>query len=345
MNFLKTISLMFVTFVGVAMVASGQSLDSPLAYLGYIGDQSSNISQDQWNYIKATAHGKSARKVEKRRNELLNSINEAKRAIQRMPKYEGDGSLRDSIAYFLHMRYVVFKEDYSKIINLEEIAERSYNDMEAYLLAKEVATQKLASASDNISTKIEAFASENNIKLVSNESKLSKKLRISGEVYEYYNDVYLLFFKAYKADENLLNAIQKEDLNAIEQNKNALLAYADEGLEKLKALSQFKGDRSLAASCQATLDFYKNMTEAKLQTIVDYHLKRERFEKIKTSIEAKKPNQRSQKDIDQYNEAVNDMNQGINEFNDVNKALGDSRARLINDWNKKSNAFLDKHVP
>ncbi len=63
-----------------------------------------------------------------------------------MPSYNGNKALRDSAVSYLKILYSVFNEDYSKLVNMEEIAEQSYDAMEAYLLAQEKAGEKLDQA-------------------------------------------------------------------------------------------------------------------------------------------------------------------------------------------------------
>jgi len=48
-----------------------------------------------------------------------------------MPPWKGDRSYRNSSVAYLKLVYHVFNEDYGKILNLEEIAEQSYDAMEA----------------------------------------------------------------------------------------------------------------------------------------------------------------------------------------------------------------------
>jgi hypothetical protein len=70
--------------------------------------------------------------------------------------------------------------------------------------------------------------------LVESTDKISKKLEQSDRVNKYYNKVYLLFFKSYKQEAYLLEATTKQNVNAMEQNKNNLLKYATEGLNEMK---------------------------------------------------------------------------------------------------------------
>ena len=53
--------------------------------------------------------------------------------------------------------------------------------------------------------------------------------------------MYLIFFKAYKQEGYLMEAVSKNNITGIEQNKSSLLRYAQDGLEKLKSYKSFPG--------------------------------------------------------------------------------------------------------
>ena len=126
--------------------AKTQTFKDPVSYLNFITEELSTRSKEQWDYTRAVAHSRSARKVEKRRKELLVITKQALSKIRRMPVYNKNSALRDTAAAYLSISYNVLNDDYSKIMDLEEIAERSYNDMEAYLLAEKEAGRKLNDA-------------------------------------------------------------------------------------------------------------------------------------------------------------------------------------------------------
>lgn len=326
-------------------IAHGQDLKSPTGYLSYMGEKYQIIAKDQWDYIKAVGRGKSARKVDKRRQELARTILDSKRQIARMPGFDGDKTLRDSIINFMHISYLVVNEDYAKIVNMEEIAEQSYDAMEAYLLAKEQASEKQALASEKVSRSQNAFAAKYNINFIEPKDKLSNKLREAGEVFKYYNQVYLIFFKSYKQEGYLLDALNSQDINAIEQNRSALLNYSKQGREELKKYSVFKGDQGLSTICRQMLQFYSDEAENRMPIMVEYYIQNEKFNEIKVAFDKIKPSKRTQADIDKYNKGINDLNAAGDAFNKVNEQLNERRSKLLKQWNDKVQSFLNKHTP
>lgn len=336
-------SLFFILIT--AQLVNAQKFPDPVSYMAFIADQNREIMKDFMSYTSAVAHGKSARKVESRRKELMQTAKIAIKKISSMPAFEGDKALRDSTVIFLRMTYHILNDDYGKIVNLEEIAERSYDDMEAYLLAQDLANEKLNNAHKSLNVAEENFAKEHDITLIQSEDKLSKKLEQASRVNQYYNQVYLIFFKSYKQEMYMLEAISNKNINAIEQNKNALAQFANEGITQLIALPPFNGDRSLMHACRQSLEFYKDECEAKIPLMTNFYLKEEDFEKIKRGMETKRQSERTKSDIDQYNKAVNEINKSSDDFNNLNNQLYNNRNKVLDNWNKSSQTFLSKHTP
>lgn len=336
-----TFTLLFICYT----VSHAQSFNSPVEYMNYIGEQYAQLTEDQWAYTSAVANDKKAKKIESKRQALLVSNKAAQQKIKKMPDYNGNVEYRDSVVAYLQLNYNVLNHDYEKIVDMEEIAEQSYDLMEAYLLAQETASEKLNMAGDMLTTIEKKFAEENNVTLTEGEkSKNAKRLEQASRVYKYYNEVYLIFFKCYKQEAYLLEAVNTGDVNAMEQNKNALLTYADEGLARLKSIQSFDGDNSLLEAGSEILKFYKNEAENELADIVDFFVKKEKFETIHQAFEAKKKNDRTQEDVDNYNQAVNDYNNATNAYNKANETLNNSRGKKLDNWNNTAAKFTKKHV-
>ena len=190
------------------------------------------------------------------------------------------------------------------------------------------------------------FAAQFDVDLVEAEDdELNQKMKIADEVYTYYNVLYLIFFKSYVTDLYLSEAINKGDVSAIEQQKSALSANSGEGLNKLKSLEPFKGDNSLVVACRVMLEFYQDEADNQVQHITNYLIKTENFEAIKASFDQKGEKNRTQQDVDQYNNAVNEMNDAAQKYNTVNQSIYQNRKTYIESWNKSVEKFTDKHVP
>ena len=295
------------------------------------------------SYTSAVSHGKSARKVEKRRTELLRQMKESEKNVRKMKTFKNDAKLRDSVASYFRICQLVLNEDYGKLLNLEDIAEQSYDAMEAYLLAKERANEKLDDANQKVSDQYDAFAANNNIKLVESDSKLSQKIKEATKVHAYYNVVYLIFFKSYKNEAYFMEAMNKADVNAMEQSRNSLLTSSTDDLTKLGPIAAYQGDASLKSSCQQLLNFYKKEASVHFPVFVEYQLKKENFEKMQKVIEGKQ--NRTQAEVDAFNKAVKEFNDFTKKANASNNECNKNRSSFLNKWNESVETFLDSHTP
>ena len=314
-------------------------------YMDQIGVQYKQIQKENWDYTRAVAHSRSARKVERKRTELLKILRKAKQSVKSLSSFKRDYSLRDSVVAYFDLSFTVINEDYEKIMDMEAVAEQSYDLMEAYLLAQEIASEKLEKASLEMEQVYKAFAEKYGVNLIENKSELDKKLEKSSEALKYYNQVYLVFFKAYKQEMYLLDAMERTDINAIEQNRNALISVADEGLEKLKTISTYKGDNSINNACRRMLTFYKDEAENKVPVLADFLVKMDEFKELDKLFKSKDRMQLTKEEVDKYNKAVDEHNSGITKFNNTNNSVNSKRETNVNAWNTAVEKYMTRHIP
>ncbi len=340
---LSSAGVIFLLFVLTPSLVAQKS--KALMYMEKINREMDAITADSWEYTSEVAHGKNARKVETKRRELVRTSKMAMEKVGRMDAFEGSTQFRDSMVSYLRIHYLVLNEDYEKILNMEEIAEQSYDRMEAYLLAKELADDKLDEAGERMQEQQKQFAAANNINLLTSTDKVTIKLEKAGEVMKHYNVVYLIFFKCFKQEAYLIDASNKKDINAMEQNKNALISASEEGLDKLKGVPAYKGDKSLVYACKSCLDFYHQEASVKMDGVIDFYLQDENFKKLKASFDLKPQKERTNADVSEYNDAVKELNRKLNAFNKQNDGMNKARTGALNDWDRTAKNFLDKHIP
>lgn len=313
-------------------------------YMNKINLEYRKLMEDQMSYTSAVAHGKSARKVEKRRRELLSTSRSVQSKIRTMPAYDGDKSLRDSVVAYLKLSYSVLNEDYAKIVDMEAVAEQSYDNMEAYLLAQELASKKLKEASQRLDVTYKTFAEKHNVNLQENNSdKLSEKIEKASQTIAYYNKIYLIFFKVYKQEAYVLDATQRNDVNGIEQNRMSMLQFVSESNTKLKGEKAFKNDLSILNSCKQAMAFYKQEAETFFKKQSDFIMKQEKLQKMQKALESKK--NQTKENIDNYNKELAEFNKAVAEINKLSEIEGKKRQKMLETWNKAVASFMSRHVP
>lgn len=316
---------------------------NPVQYMDKINLEFKKISEETWDYTRAVAHSKKARQIDGQRRQMLNANRNGLNKIKNMQPFNGDAAFRDSVVRYLELSYAVLNNDYAKIMDMEEISEQSYDAMEAYMLAQQIANDKMEAAFDIAVAANEEFAKKNNIRLVDQESKTADKLEKASEVFKFYNQIYLVFFKPYKQEIYLIDAQSKGDINAMKQNQESLAKLSKDAKEKLKTITPYRGNTSLKSTCTDLLDFYIMEAETKVPALIDFYLKKEKFDKIKTAMDKKGKNP-SEADVNEFNAAVNEYNKASNDYNKVNTELNNKRSNYLNSWNNAVSNFLDKNV-
>ena len=163
-------------------------------------------------------------------------------------------------------------------------------------------------------------------------------------VIDYYNVVYLIFFKCSAQENDMMEAVNKKNVTSMEQLKGAMVKYADEGLSRLDTLKAYKGDNSLKTACQKALMFYKKEGE-KMSVYTDFFMKETAFDQVKKGFESNPSFKSNKTEIDKYNKAVKEMNDGSNNYNKTNKELNEQRTDMYNNWNEAGRQFMDKNMP
>lgn len=345
MKNVRTFCLLTILALFRVLPVQAQANPEAVAYLNDLSASLDGLKGETWQYLKAVTRGKGAKKVEKKRQKLLDELLVVKADVKKKKAYQSDGALKSSVVQYLSLTHTVLNEDFGKILNMEEIAEQSYDLMEAYLLAKERANAKLDSAMLMVQEAQEEFAHQHNITILEgNDDKMSRKIQRAGETLSYYNDVYLIFFKSYKQEMYVLDAIQRSDVSALEQNISTLKTFASEGLEKLKATGNYHNDAGLRLAAQQVLAFYRTEADKEFAAMVDFYLKKDNYEKVQKRVEAISQKKRTQQDIDQYNQAVEEFNNAAQKFNQLNQTTYQQRVKQLDQWNQKVETFLAKHA-
>lgn len=324
---------------------SAQQPHPAVVHMRELGAHSDRMTNNMWEYVKAVAHSHSASTINKKRSVLIASVEDAILSVNQTNPYNGDKKLKDAVLKYLNTMYSMLRQDYAKLVDMEEVAEQSYDLMEAFLLAKKKASDKLKEAADELNEEEREFAKRNNINLVLTESEIGKNLKKAGEVMDYYNKLYLIFFKSYKQELYVMDAMDKNDLGKLEQNRLSLLKYAEQGLDDLDDLGGYSGDKTLWKACEGVLKFYKKEAGEKLPIMTDFLLKKDQFLEIKKSFDRKRPEERTQEAVDSFNAKVKEINGLSKQYNQINDELNQERKKVIDLWNKTGDGFFGKHVP
>jgi len=329
-------------------MASSQAQDfkTPSEYLTFIGKETNVISKSTWKYTSTVAHSRSARKIDKTRIALVKSIQNATKKFEAMKDgYKGDVEYKNQLLAYLSISEKQINQDYDKIIDMQEVAEQSYDFMEAYILARDLVNAKINEEVEKLNTNQKLFANKYGIQITEDNSELSKKMKISKEVFENHTQLFLIFFKANITESNMMTAIATNDLNAIQQNSNALEQYATDGLALLKTFVSFKNDPILVNATKKVMDFYKKEVAEFTPKVISFLMLNQKVAESKKTMEAKSQKDLTKTEIDAFNKLIGEVNREVGNYNKLNTKFNGERSIAINNWNEAGEYFINKHVP
>ena len=337
---------LLMTLCAVFKQAKAQDIaNNPGDYMNAIGTAETQMNKSYMAYISASAHSSRKRKIEKLRLQTVDNIVICQNTINYLPPFKGDNSFRQSSVNYVQLCYKIFNEDYVHIVDMEDIAERSYDEMQAFLLLQQATNDTLQAAVARMRKAEENFAGKYHVNMVEQKTELGDKMAAAGRLAKYRDKVFLLFYKCNWEDNQLVEAMNQKNVSKMEQVRSALDKYAIEGLAVLDTLQAYENDASLAGACKQALAFYKDEAETGAPGLTDFYLKEENFNKLKTAMEAKSSSERTKQDVDNYNKAVTDMNDGVNVFNQTNANLNSGRNEINKNWGDTERTFADVHTP
>ncbi|WP_431136655.1 LIC11966 family surface protein [Psychroserpens mesophilus] len=325
-------------------LTTAQNFANASEYLDFVAEEQQAITKNMWKYTKAVAHSKSDRSIDGKRKNLLKTIDKAISKIEKANGFDGD-DYKNQVLKHMRLNKSLLNHEYAEIVDMKAVAEQSYDAMEAYIIAQEMADKKMEESQKEYETNFYAFADKHDIKIIESENDLGKKMKISNEVFEHYNDMYLVYFKVYINEVYLWEAVESNDVSAIQQNANALNVAAKEGLEILKTQPKYKNDDSVINATKTAFEFFIDETENKMPQLTDFLILNEDFEKIKNSLEQTPERERTKEQIDAYNKKVKDINTAVKNYNKVNTELNTKRQATINGLNNTNANFLANHIP
>lgn len=331
---------MFTMFIATLSLTA-HSQQEQLDHMNELTETFENLKTDLWGYMKAITQGKKARTVEKKRISLVNQYKEEKSRVSKIKSSELQVAMMD----YLDLSITVLDEDFSKILDMEDIAEQSYDAMEAYMMAKEQASEKLNQASDEVLTVQVSFAAANGITLLEEEGdEITKKIEKASNALSYYNEIYLIYFKPFKQEAYALDAINAIDVNALDQNISSLESSAMEGMAKLKELGSYEGNSGLKVATDKMMKFYLKEAEESFPDISQFFMAKERFDKAAEVVNSKNKKKLTQDDVDKYNSASEEYNSAVEAYNSSIEKSNAERERTLEAWNKAVEKFFELHT-
>lgn len=341
-NFQQLLAIAVCAILFMSQTAQAQESDA-VSIMDQVFKPLDLLNQKYLIYSSAVAHS-SARKSERKFRDYMEQIDNSNAALTGVPYYKGDKSLHNGVKEYLKLVRNVMNENYNKVVNMEEIAEQSYDNMEAYILMNKKVEEKMNAASDQLDALQKDYCTRNNITLLENTSTQSSKMAVVSKVMDYKNNNYLIFFKCAWQNDELLDAIAANNVVSIEQIRTALKKYAEEGMAKLDTIKTFNGDATLKVACKTALRFFKEEADKSI-AYTEFAMKEKAFLQLKKSFESNAKARSDKAEVDKFNKAVDEFNLAGKKLNETTNNLNKDRTNAYNAYNAATKDFLDTHIP
>lgn len=314
-------------------------------YIDYVNKQQAAVNKKYVKFQSTSAHSSKERKARKDFNSLLEEVQKSEGNIRSMPPFNNNRAFRDSAASFFKLYNITLQKDYNKVVDMQEIADQSYDLMEAYFTARDLVSAKLENQGEMLNVELKKFGEANNIKIIdaNDDSDIGKMMKKIGEVNSYYDPIYLNFFKVYKQYAYLTDAIATKNIGSIEQNKNTLQQFATEALTKINSFGSFKSDNSLVNTSKKLIENYLKFANEKVQPQLDFFIADENFKKL--DAEMKKKTNRTKADVDNFNAEVGNLNKLVAKSNEAGAFNNNVINPSLDNFNKAVSNFFSTHIP
>jgi len=337
--------IFFSVILGLIANIYSQNFDNAFEYLSYIQERDQKITNQLWTYISTKAHTKRQKKIDKSKDNLLETIISTKNDILKMPSFNGDVSLRDSMVNYFIIYENIISGDYVEIEALQFASQKSYSAMKKYLEKFDAVNKKMSIQRKNVTDIYNKFATKNNINLVNSNSKLSAKMQLTNIINEYYNSFYLLYFRNFVAQTFIIQSINNADTLAFDAWTDSLNTAISSGTVILSTLNAYNNDFSLKNSCSKSLQTAKLISNLYIQPIRNYFSEKAKFEQLKNIVDNTSESELTQDMINKYNNSVNSFNAAVENYNKSITKFNKLKQDDFEQWNKASSIFLDKNIP
>lgn len=328
----------------MASGAHAQTAEEALHHLEDITSSLDEFRVNTWNVLKSMAHNNSTAELEWQIQSLADKVEVERKRVSAAEGFYGDLSAKVAMTVFLRNSHSILTDDFKAIRRLEAKSGESFEKMESYLVAQNLANERLSEAGERFDDEIKRFAERYKLEVTDHKSALSESIEKASQALGYYNQVFLSYFKVYHQKLAVYEALKSEDLEIIAEEIELFEYYAQEGSQRLLILGGFMEDESLSVAAVNILRQFRHEAETVFpaaQRAIErkqiFNLAQEVFDKIPEK-------EVSDNDIDHLNSLIDPLNKAIEMQNQEFSRSESKRQQLFDAWNKEIAAFFNKYL-
>lgn len=283
-----------------------QSFDTPVSYFDFFNQAHGAIVQKNMEYLQYAVHSDKLSEIAQRRLELLELVGKTQSHLAQVPAYEGDNRMKEELQAILSVYQELFEVDFEQVELLKSSSQQSFEAMERYMAAHGAAEEQLVAASERFLAAQRAFASRHQLSLV--EGAQSTEARQLNQLNAYQRALFLPSFRVNKANAAFLDAMERQDADAMRGAHQALLQACRDVLPTLASAGDFNGNTAYRDAIREQVSTTRQLAEQAYPALI--------------RVVGTPQNELTQEDVDAYNAATDRLNTELAPLaNKVNAAL------------------------
>ena len=314
------------TVLMVALLGSGSlnaqtthQFNTAAQYAEYLLQRINAVVESSFDFYTYSVHEQDLQRANQRRIELLQATQTRAEEIRRAGAWQDDPSLNKAVNEVVSAQIEALSEDYTDLWVLRQNSNSSAEAMESYFNAQLALEEQAKQASENLEQTVRQFAQKHDLHLsdAKAESPLSRRIEQANTVNQYYRSLFLLDFKASRAQQQamqLINGSNWEELNRLlDPMADSLQGF----IQKAERIGPFDEDAILLDAVKRNLEFYLTMVADNFPVLIQ--------------VGQKAQDQLTPSDAERFNNVITDFNT--------------QSASLVADMQSATQTFLQRHVP
>lgn len=302
------------------------------------------ITIEVWEYTKYAKNSQDLNSQEDKRLAVLKKLENQIGIINQLGGWQNDLKLFSAVRYYYKVASTALKLSYSELETLEMNKNNSVEKMIAFQKKEKEIRKSLLSANQEAIKAIDEFSVNYKIDEKADHSDMIERMRVSGDVYNYYDAIYILIFECNLHEEELMKAIEKKDVNRMAEISQALELSANKGIGALNQIRPYldKDDR-LRKPTRQLLDFYKIEAKNHVAKQISFFEAQVHFEEHIARMKANP--KRTKEDVDNFKKEEMELRKKTELFNRENEQINARRSYVVNVWNNDAVNFIEINGP
>jgi len=274
-------------------VFSQKTFENVYDYNNYIVEKHTEVMEKYLVYIKTSVHSSSDNKIERKLHDMVDEITLVINDLEKIIPLDADSvGYLQSVIDALKVEKEMYKNDFKDVDILKGKSENSYEDMEKYFEAEDVANKKMQTAYLKTETAQNKFATDNGFELVESNSKLSMQLEEIAFVNKYSRRIYLQYFRTYKPVSLFFEALNNKLYTEADSLNIEIVKTCTTSLDSLAFIGSFNNNSAMKTKATTLINFYKSYAEVQFVQLLEISQKEDL----------------TQADVDKYNKIMETFN-------------------------------------